>query len=111
MAPAISVTGALETRTNPAQVSAVGRSSVDNKSTSAAAAVPPQKTAFSRFSFRVEDYDDDENEEKEIEIDKHTFSKMLRKVSLAEAKLYAQMSYLGSLAYAIPKIKVTTNKP
>ncbi|XVF32869.1 hypothetical protein REPUB_Repub17cG0120000 [Reevesia pubescens] len=211
--PAISLSGSLESRTNPTQVSAVGRSSADNKSTSSAAAVvPPQKTAFSRFSFRyplrslwpgggagnnkryngmaiddaglvesnngearklneenvngVEmngtsegrngnwvlkildvkslwreneeakksvdkegetqeenngddvvneekeicefcrvDDDDDENERKEIEIDKYSFTKMLKRVSLAEAKLYAQMSYLGSLAYAIPKIK------
>ncbi|KAK8998229.1 hypothetical protein V6N11_083622 [Hibiscus sabdariffa] len=51
------------------------------------------------------DDDDDENEIKEIEIDKHSFSKMLKRVSLADAKLYAQMSYLGCLAYMIPKIK------
>ncbi|KAL8101044.1 hypothetical protein AgCh_033069 [Apium graveolens] len=30
---------------------------------------------------------------------------MLRRVTLAEARLYAKMSYLGSLAYSIPKIK------
>lgn len=197
MAPAISVSGALESRTNATQVSTVGRSSANNKSTSVASA-PPQKTAFSRFSFRYplrslwsggggaennkryngmviddavlaetsdvearkshEEYMngtseegnwnwvlkilqvkslgrdmeqeiksvdeegdkvngeeeicescrvDDENEKEEIEIDKDSFSKMLRRVSLAEAKLYAQMSYLGSLAYGIPKIKVT----
>ncbi|XP_022757909.1 uncharacterized protein LOC111305020 [Durio zibethinus] len=209
MAPAISVSGPLESRTNATQVSVVGRSSVDNISTSStatAAVVPPQKTAFSRFSFRyplkslwpgggnnkrynglaVDDSvlvqnnnglakkveeenvnagatmeggngnwvlkilhvkslwreeeverkgvneggeteeenngngvvneeeeicefcrvdDDDENEKKEIEIDKDSFSKLLKRVSLAEAKLYAKMSYLGSLAYAIPKIK------
>ncbi|KAB2017253.1 hypothetical protein ES319_D08G149500v1 [Gossypium barbadense] len=46
---------------------------------------------------------DDENEIKEI--DKHSFSKMLKRVSLADAKLYAQMSYLGCLAYVIPRIK------
>ncbi|MBA0736879.1 hypothetical protein Gogos_010367 [Gossypium gossypioides] len=46
---------------------------------------------------------DDENEIKEI--DKHLFSKMLKRVSLADAKLYAQMSYLGCLAYVIPRIK------
>ncbi|XVF72719.1 hypothetical protein PTKIN_Ptkin12aG0142800 [Pterospermum kingtungense] len=214
MAPAISVSGPLESRSNATQVSAVGRSLADNKSTpsvAASSAVPPQKTAFSRFSFRyplkslwpgggagnekryngmaVDDAvlvennngearkvkeehvnddgalegqngnwvlkildvkslwreeeeeevkksvgkegeaeeeedtgngvvneeeeicefcrvdDDDENEKKEIEIDEHSFSRMLKKVSLAEAKLYAQMSYLGSLAYSIPQIK------
>ncbi|PPD78668.1 hypothetical protein GOBAR_DD24399 [Gossypium barbadense] len=41
----------------------------------------------------------------ECEIDKHSFSKMLKRVSLADAKLYAQMSYLGCLAYVIPRIK------
>nr|GEX34074.1 lipase, class 3 [Tanacetum cinerariifolium] len=47
--------------------------------------------------------DDDENEE--IEFDRDSFSKLLKRVSLAEARLYSQMSYLGSLAYSIPKIK------
>ncbi|KAA3469818.1 Lipase, class 3 [Gossypium australe] len=46
---------------------------------------------------------DDENEIKEI--DKHSFSTMLKRVSLADAKLYAQMSDLGCLAYVIPRIK------
>ncbi|KAG4174275.1 hypothetical protein ERO13_A11G110400v2 [Gossypium hirsutum] len=217
MAPAISVSGPLECRTQTTQVSAVGRSSVDHKSassSSSAAGVPPQRTAFSRFSFRhplrslwpggggeggnnkryngmavddavlvennsgearivheenvsggataegwnenwvlkilhvkslwregeeenisadeirdteeeeenngngvvnedeeicefcrVDAADDDENEKNEIEIDKDSFSKMLRRVSLAEAKLYAQLSYLGNLAYDIPNIK------
>ncbi|KVI12453.1 uncharacterized protein LOC112508004 [Cynara cardunculus var. scolymus] len=49
---------------------------------------------------RVDDDDDDK-----IEFDKNSFSKLLRRVSLAEARLYCQMSYLGSLAYSIPKIK------
>lgn len=49
---------------------------------------------------------DDNEEDKEIEFDRHSFSKMLRKVSLAEAKVYAQMSYLGNLAYSVAKIKV-----
>lgn len=63
-----------------------------------------------------EDVDVDEDEEEceackindgdEIEFDRDSFSRLLRKVSLAEAKLYAQMSYLGTLAYCIPKIKV-----
>ncbi|XP_073143500.1 phospholipase A1 PLIP2, chloroplastic-like [Henckelia pumila] len=45
--------------------------------------------------------DDDEK----IEFDRESFTKLLRKVSLAEARLYAKMSYLGSLAYSIPQIK------
>ncbi|CAN0888921.1 Phospholipase A1 PLIP2, chloroplastic [Linum grandiflorum] len=47
----------------------------------------------------------EENGEDEIEFDRDSFSRLLRKASLAEAKLYAQMSYLGNLAYCIPKIK------
>ncbi|KAM0998580.1 hypothetical protein ACFX2I_008297 [Malus domestica] len=53
--------------------------------------------------------DDDENNccsvSDEAEFDKDTFRRLLRKVSLAEARFYAQMSYLGSLAYSIPKIQ------
>lgn len=48
----------------------------------------------------------EEEDEKEIEFDKHSFSRLLRRVSLAEARLYAQMSYLGCLAYSISEIKV-----
>lgn len=50
--------------------------------------------------------DDDEK----FKFDRNSFSKLLRRVSLAEARLYAQMSYLGSLAYAIPQIKVKSSK-
>ncbi|XP_065860403.1 phospholipase A1 PLIP2, chloroplastic isoform X2 [Euphorbia lathyris] len=52
------------------------------------------------ISCRVQDDD-----EKEIEFDRDSFSRLLRKASLAEAKLYAQISYLGHLAYSIPKMK------
>ncbi|XP_073053954.1 phospholipase A1 PLIP2, chloroplastic-like [Primulina eburnea] len=45
-----------------------------------------------------------DNDEK-IEFDRESFTKLLRKVPLAEARLYAKMSYLGSLAYSIPQIK------
>ncbi|KAL1543982.1 phospholipase A1 PLIP2, chloroplastic-like isoform X1 [Salvia divinorum] len=47
-------------------------------------------------------YDDDEEKE---EFDRESFSKLLRKVPLAEARFYSQMSYLGSLAYSISQIK------
>ncbi|KAK8702268.1 hypothetical protein V6N13_020629 [Hibiscus sabdariffa] len=50
--------------------------------------------------------DDDDDEKTEIEVDKDSFSKMLRRVSLAEAKLYAQLSYLGNLAYEVQNIKL-----
>lgn len=46
--------------------------------------------------------DDDEK----VVFDKDSFSKLLRRVSFAEARLYAQMSDLGNLAYSIPQIKV-----
>lgn len=49
---------------------------------------------------------DDDDDEDRIEFDSDSFSKLLRRVSLAEARLYAQMSYLGNLAYSIPQIKV-----
>ena len=55
----------------------------------------------------IDDDDDDDKEQGEnVEFDRNSFFKMLKKVSLSEAKLYAQMSYLGSLAYCIPSIKV-----
>lgn len=49
----------------------------------------------------VDDDDDDQ-----IEFDRDSFSNLLCRVSLKEARLYAQMSYLGNLAYSIPQIKV-----
>lgn len=55
----------------------------------------------------VGDDDDEEEEgEKEIEFDRDSFSRLLRRASLAEAKMYEKMSYLGNLAYCIPDIKV-----
>ncbi|WMV10476.1 hypothetical protein MTR67_003861 [Solanum verrucosum] len=59
-------------------------------------------------------YDDGDEEECDVcsvdddekfKFDRNSFSKLLRRVTLAEARLYAQMSYLGSLAYGIPQIK------
>ncbi|GAB4841749.1 hypothetical protein Ancab_022471 [Ancistrocladus abbreviatus] len=47
----------------------------------------------------------DNDDENVVVYDRDSFSKLLKKVSLAEAKLYAQMSSLGSLAYSIPSIK------
>lgn len=47
----------------------------------------------------------DDDDDAKIEFDRNSFSKLLRRVSLAEARLYSQMSYLGSLAYSIPQIK------
>ncbi|TKY52470.1 Lipase protein [Spatholobus suberectus] len=49
--------------------------------------------------------DEDDGDEEEAQFDRGSFSRMLRRVSLAEARLYAQMSHLGNLAYDIPRIK------
>nr|GEY12491.1 alpha/beta hydrolase fold protein [Tanacetum cinerariifolium] len=49
---------------------------------------------------------DDEDENVKVEFDKASFSKLLWTVSLGDARLYAQMAYLGSLSYTIPKIKL-----
>ncbi|XP_035549391.1 phospholipase A1 PLIP2, chloroplastic-like isoform X2 [Juglans regia] len=48
-------------------------------------------------------YGDDERED--IQFDRDSFSRLLRRVSLVDAKLYAKMSFMGNLAYSIPKIK------
>ncbi|KAL2553097.1 alpha/beta-hydrolase superfamily protein [Forsythia ovata] len=47
----------------------------------------------------------DEDGDEKIEFNGKSFSKLLKKVSLSETRLYAQMSYLGALAYSIPQIK------
>lgn len=180
--PTISISGSLDARANPSQVSTVGRSASDK---------PPQRSVFSRFSFwypleslwprgnnsrykglalddavladnnaeakavrddgqgdgterqtgnwvlkilhvksvwegkqrneedgTVHDqtqtnFDEEEvcecdacDEVEEAQFDRGSFSRMLRRVSLGEARLYAQMSHLGNLAYDIPRIKV-----
>ncbi|KAH7655101.1 alpha/beta-Hydrolases protein [Dioscorea alata] len=45
------------------------------------------------------------DEETTAEFDRESFSRLLRRASLMETRLYAKMSYLGSLAYCIPRIK------
>ncbi|KAF7818154.1 phospholipase A1 PLIP2, chloroplastic-like [Senna tora] len=47
----------------------------------------------------------DKDDEAEIQFNRDSFSRMLQRVSLADARFYAQMSYLGNLAYSIPQIK------
>ncbi|KAL6177073.1 hypothetical protein ACLB2K_053705 [Fragaria x ananassa] len=47
----------------------------------------------------------EDHQQEQVEFDRDSFSRLLRKVSLAEVRLYAQMSYLGNLAYSIPKIQ------
>ncbi|XP_008781074.1 phospholipase A1 PLIP2, chloroplastic [Phoenix dactylifera] len=46
-----------------------------------------------------------EGNEEPMVFDRESFSRLLRKVSLAEVEIYAKMSYLGNLAYIIPKMK------
>lgn len=73
----------------------------------------------SLWSEKVEEgEDDDDDEESEglceceydetqtMGFDRNSFSKLLKRVSLGDARLYGQMSYLGNLAYSIPTIKV-----
>ncbi|KAK1420459.1 hypothetical protein QVD17_22074 [Tagetes erecta] len=47
----------------------------------------------------------DDDDDEQIEFDRSSFSKLLRRVCLGEAKLYSKMCYLGNLAYSIPQIK------
>ncbi|KAJ6795606.1 Uncharacterized protein M6B38_225565 [Iris pallida] len=51
--------------------------------------------------------DDPEGPEevKSSDFDRSKFSKLLRRVSMVELEVYAKLSYLGILAYNIPKIK------
>ncbi|CAN8295889.1 unnamed protein product [Cochlearia groenlandica] len=49
--------------------------------------------------------EDDGDKGNKFHLDRESFSKLLKRVSLQESKLYAQMSYLGNLAYSISKIK------
>ncbi|CAH8283606.1 unnamed protein product [Eruca vesicaria subsp. sativa] len=46
-----------------------------------------------------------EDEENKVRLHRESFSKLLKRVSLSESKLYAQLSYLGNLAYSISTIK------
>lgn len=48
----------------------------------------------------------DEEEEEEMVFDRENFSKMLMKIPLDDAQMFAKLSYLGNLAYSIPNIKV-----
>lgn len=49
--------------------------------------------------------DDEEEEEEEMVFDRENFSKMLMKIPLDDAQMFAKLSYLGNLAYSIPNIK------
>ncbi|RZS12874.1 hypothetical protein BHM03_00044386 [Ensete ventricosum] len=47
-------------------------------------------------------------EAERMAFDRESFSRLLRRVTLAEARLFGKMAYLCSLAYITPKIKVPT---
>ncbi|XP_058740685.1 phospholipase A1 PLIP2, chloroplastic-like [Vicia villosa] len=47
---------------------------------------------------------EDEDEE-EVWFDRESFSRMLRRVTLVEARMYAHLCHLGNFAYSIPNIK------
>ncbi|RRT75919.1 hypothetical protein B296_00025401 [Ensete ventricosum] len=49
-------------------------------------------------------------EAERMAFDRESFSRLLRRVTLAEARLFGKMAYLCSLAYITPKIKVPTWK-
>lgn len=50
--------------------------------------------------------DDEEEREDEKMIDRNTFGKLLKRISLDEMRVYAKMSYLSNLTYNIKRIKV-----
>ncbi|XP_043704775.1 uncharacterized protein LOC122654643 [Telopea speciosissima] len=52
-----------------------------------------------------EEKEEEQAEQQEIKFNWNSFSKLLCRVSLSEAKMYAKISYLGNLAYSIPQIK------
>lgn len=45
-------------------------------------------------------------DEGDVKIDRDSFTRLLQRVSLAEVRLFGQLSYLGSLSYNVSKIKV-----
>ncbi|KAK9136719.1 hypothetical protein Sjap_007313 [Stephania japonica] len=46
-----------------------------------------------------------DGEEERVEFDRDSFSRLLKRVSLADSRFYARMSHLGNLAYDVTKIK------
>ncbi|KAL5060642.1 hypothetical protein RYX36_032246 [Vicia faba] len=46
-----------------------------------------------------------DEDQDEVSFDRESFSRMLRRVTLVEARMYAHLCHLGNLAYSIPNIK------
>lgn len=52
------------------------------------------------------DYEDDNDAAGEMNIDRESFSRLLRRVSWSDSKLFSRMAFLCNMAYVIPEIKV-----
>lgn len=55
------------------------------------------------------DYDDEEEDGKEVTYNRESFSKFLVQVPWFDTKLYSQLAFLCNMAYEIPQIKVSAN--
>ncbi|KAH0726565.1 hypothetical protein KY290_004079 [Solanum tuberosum] len=51
------------------------------------------------------DYEDDNEEADEMNIDRESFSRLLRRVSWSDSKLFSKLAFLCNMAYVIPEIK------
>ncbi|KAL3381482.1 hypothetical protein AABB24_001552 [Solanum stoloniferum] len=51
------------------------------------------------------DYEDDNEEADEMIIDRESFSRLLRRVSWSDSKLFSKLAFLCNMAYVIPEIK------
>ncbi|KAJ8573122.1 hypothetical protein K7X08_009633 [Anisodus acutangulus] len=51
------------------------------------------------------DYEDDNDTTEEMNIDRESFSRLLRRVSWSDSKLFSQLAFLCNMAYVIPEIK------
>ncbi|CAN4108399.1 unnamed protein product [Withania somnifera] len=53
------------------------------------------------------DEDDDDAADDEVNIDRESFSRLLRRVSWSDSKHFSQLAFLCNMAYVIPEIKAT----
>ncbi|MCD7470486.1 hypothetical protein HAX54_010396 [Datura stramonium] len=51
------------------------------------------------------DYEDDNDAADEVNIDRESFSRLLRRVSWSDSKRFSQLAFLCNMAYVIPEIK------
>lgn len=52
------------------------------------------------------DYEDDNDAADEMNVDRESFSRLLRRVSWSDSKLFSKLAFLCNMAYVIPEIKV-----